>query len=63
MRELVFETAEQRKKKAEEPDGTTPGYPREETVVGTEGDLLILKYSSPTRFEVWKDGKYQRTFS
>jgi hypothetical protein len=70
MKELVFETAEQRKKKAAEPVPTPeeiveepkPAYTREETVVGTDGDVLTLKYLSPTSFEVWKDGKLQRTF-
>jgi len=57
----VEECEEQRKKKAAEPVNTTPGYPREETVEGTDGDL-ILKHTSASRFEVWKDGKHINTF-
>jgi hypothetical protein len=66
MKELKFLNAEQRKKKAAETpeieEAETPSYLREETVVGTDGDVLTLKYLSPTSFEVWKAGTLQRTF-
>jgi len=58
----VEEREEQRKKAAEPVNATPEGYPREETVEGTDGQPLIIKHISPARFEVWKDGKHINTF-
>ncbi len=62
VRELKFETAEERKKTAAEPVNTTPGYPREETVEGTYGQPLLIKHINAGRFEVWNGDEHINTF-